>query len=114
MGTFFWLTTYLDKGIVYVPFAQFLFDACILFLRNGAMFNDLRGFTKVVECLNIIIMECLKDKSGVHKIIVKKQPCQLLNTSHGFFPSFRDSDFHLISNVDGTISTHLAASFRST
>ena len=36
----------------------------------------------------------LKDKSGVYKIIVKKQPFQLLNTSREFFPSFDASNFH--------------------
>ena len=36
----------------------------------------------------------LKDKSGVDKIIVKKQPYQLLNTSRDFFPSFRALKFH--------------------
>ena len=36
----------------------------------------------------------LKDKSRVDKIIVKKQPYQLLNTSRGFFPSFCGLNFH--------------------
>ena len=36
----------------------------------------------------------LKDKSGVDKIIVKKQPYQLLNTIREFFPSFRGLNFH--------------------
>ena len=36
----------------------------------------------------------LKDKSGVDKVIVKKQPYQLLNTSREFFPSFGGSNFH--------------------
>ena len=36
----------------------------------------------------------LKDKSGVDKIIVKKQPYQLLNTSREFFPSFRALNIH--------------------
>ena len=36
----------------------------------------------------------LKDKSEVNRIIVKKQPCQLLNTSREFFPSFRGSNFY--------------------
>ena len=36
----------------------------------------------------------LKDKSGVDKIIVKKQPYQLLSTSREFFPSFDASNFH--------------------
>ena len=36
----------------------------------------------------------LKDKSGIDKIIVKKQPYQLLNTSCELFPSFDASKFH--------------------
>ena len=36
----------------------------------------------------------LKDKSGVDKIILKKQPYQLLKTSHEFLPSFPGSNFH--------------------
>ena len=40
----------------------------------------------------------LKDKSGADKIIVKKQPYQLLNTSREFFPSFDASIFHELFN----------------
>ena len=40
----------------------------------------------------------LKDKSEVDKIIVKKQPYQLLNTNHEFFPSFDASNFHKLVN----------------
>ena len=40
----------------------------------------------------------LKDKSGVAKIIVKKQPYQLLNTNREFFPSFNASNFHKLVN----------------
>ena len=36
----------------------------------------------------------LKDNSGVDKIMVKKQPYQLLSTSREFFPSFDASNFH--------------------
>ena len=36
----------------------------------------------------------LKDKSGVDKIIVKKQPYQLPNRSREFFPSFDASSCH--------------------
>ena len=36
----------------------------------------------------------LKDKSGVDKIIVKKQPYQLLSTNREFFPSFHASNIH--------------------
>ena len=90
----------------------------------------------------ISIESLLKDKSGVNKNIVKKQPYQLLNTNREFFPSFDASNFHQFvnesslskakygrhfvfcvsvrrhdkeaSNVSGIISTHLAASFSST
>ena len=40
----------------------------------------------------------LKDKSGVDKIIVKKQPCQLLNTNRELFPSFDATKFHELVN----------------
>ena len=40
----------------------------------------------------------LKDESGLDKIIVKKQPYQLLNTNHEFFPSFDASNFHKLVN----------------
>ena len=37
----------------------------------------------------------LKDKFGVdNRIIVNKQPYQLLNTSREFFPSFRALNIH--------------------
>ena len=36
----------------------------------------------------------LKDKSGVDKIIVNKQPYKLLNTIREFYPSFDASNFH--------------------
>ena len=38
-------------------------------------------------CILKICILCLMDKSGVDKIIVKKQPYQLLNTNLEFFPS---------------------------
>ena len=41
----------------------------------------------------------LKDKSGVDKIIVKKQPYQLLNTNREFFPSFDAFNFHKLVNA---------------
>ena len=45
-------------------------------------------------------LQHLKDKSGVDKIIVMKQPYQLLNTNHEFFPSFDASNFHkLVINL---------------
>ena len=40
----------------------------------------------------------LKNKSGVDKIIFKKQPYQLLNTNRGFFPSFDASSFHKMAD----------------
>ena len=39
-----------------------------------------------------------KDKSGVDRIIVKKQPHQLPNTSREFFPSFDASNVHILVN----------------
>ena len=39
-------------------------------------------------------MQDLKDKSGVDKIIIEKQPYQLLNTSREFSPTFQASNFH--------------------
>ena len=41
----------------------------------------------------IYLVTTLKDKSGVDKIIVKKQPYQLQNTNRDFFPSFDASNF---------------------
>ena len=38
----------------------------------------------------------LKDKSGVDKIIVRKQRYQQLNTNREFFPSFDASNFHIL------------------
>ena len=35
-----------------------------------------------------------KDKSGIYKIIVKKQPNQLLNTNGEFFCGFDALNFH--------------------
>ena len=45
-----------------------------------------------------LIFKHLKDKSGIDKIIVKKQPYQLLNTRREFFPSFDASNFHKLVN----------------
>ena len=45
-----------------------------------------------------VTMFSFKDKSGVDKIIVKKQPYQLLNTSREFFPSFHASNIHKFDN----------------
>ena len=41
--------------------------------------------------------ETLKDKSGVDRIIVEKQPL-LLNTNREFFPSFDASNFLKLVN----------------
>ena len=43
-------------------------------------------------------MRCLKDKSRVDEIIVKKQPYQLLNTSCEFILSFDASNLHKLAN----------------
>ena len=43
-------------------------------------------------------LNSFKDKSGVDKIIVKKQPYQLLNINLEFFPSFAASNFHKLVN----------------
>ena len=40
------------------------------------------------------IASSLKDKSGVDKIIVTKQPYQLLNSSREIFSSFQALNFH--------------------
>ena len=45
----------------------------------------------------VLQLNCLKDKSGVGKIIVNKQPYQLLNTNCEFFPSFDASNFHKLA-----------------
>ena len=41
-----------------------------------------------------LLFTLLKDKSGVDRIIVKKQPYQLLNASLEFFPSFHASNIY--------------------
>ena len=43
-------------------------------------------------------IKVLKDRFGVDKIIVKKQPYQLLNTNRELFPSFNASNFHKLVN----------------
>ena len=53
-------------------------------LDNSLMSVDHQPFLKRVN----VRTGTLKDKSGVDKIIVKKQSYQLLNTSREFFPSF--------------------------
>ena len=41
----------------------------------------------------MVSSDSLKDKSRVDKI-VKKEPCQLLNTNRDFIPNFDASNFH--------------------
>ena len=53
---------------------------------------------QLCQCKFKIAGGVLKDKSGVDKIIVKKQPYQLLNTNREFFPSFDASNFHKLVN----------------
>ena len=45
-----------------------------------------------------MLSQALKDKSGVDKIIVKKQPYELLNTSRQFFLSFHAFNFHKLDD----------------
>ena len=51
----------------------------------------------------------LKDKSGVDKIIVKKQRYHLLNTNHEFFPSFDASNFHKLVNESSRVRPNIVA-----
>ena len=51
----------------------------------------------------------LKDKSGVDKIIVKKQPYQLLNTNREFFPSFDASNFHTLDDKSSQVRPNILA-----
>ena len=54
---------------------------------NAIPANIIRGvFTCIYQSYYVYCV--LKDKSGVYKICVKKQPYQLLNTNWDFFPSF--------------------------
>ena len=50
--------------------------------------------TGKLRALLCFVSYTLKDKSGVDKIIVKKQPYQVLNTSCEFFPGFHASNIH--------------------
>ena len=58
-------------------------------LDSSVSFEDIRASFKE---------RLLKDKSGVDKIIVKKQPYQLVNTNREFFPSFDASNFHKLDD----------------
>ena len=51
----------------------------------------------------------LKDKSGLDKIIAKKQPYQLLNTSLEFFQSFDASNVHKLVNESWYVRPHIIA-----
>ena len=51
----------------------------------------------------------LKDKSEVSKIIVKKQPYQLLNTNHEFFLSCDASNFHELVNEPSKVRPNIVA-----
>ena len=59
---------------------------------------DIGDRMQVLIIIIIIIIALLKNKSGVDKIIVKKQPYQLLNISREFFPSFHASNFHKLDD----------------
>ena len=50
-----------------------------------------------IFCYIILPLDLL-EKFGVDRIIVKKQPYQLLNTGLEFFPSFDASSFHKLIN----------------
>ena len=43
-------------------------------------------------------IKTLKNKSGVDRIIVRKQPYHLLNTNREFFPSFDTANFHKLDD----------------
>ena len=40
------------------------------------------------------VTRCFKGQVGVDKIMIKKQPYQMLNTNREFFPSFDAPNFH--------------------
>ena len=58
-------------------------------------------------------MPILRDKSGVDKIIVEKQPYQLLNTNRELFPSFDDSNFHKLDDEQREVTSYKMTSFRT-
>ena len=66
-----------------------------LFAIKSLMFTKNCAFALSIF---IMIFIMLKDKSEVDKIIAKRQPYQLLNTSREFFPSFDPSNFHKLVN----------------
>ena len=59
---------------------------------KGPFIYEIESF--LLNDIYLSFFEALKDKSGVDKIIVKKQRCQLLNINREFFPSFDASNFH--------------------
>ena len=60
-------------------------------------------------CLCLLCCRKLKDKSGVHKIIVKEQAYQLLNTNREFFPSFDASNVHKLVNESSYVRPNVVA-----
>ena len=58
------------------------------------MKNALIRKNSLKKVSNVSALMILKDNSGVDKIIVKKQPYQLLNTSCEFLPSFHALNIH--------------------
>ena len=63
------------------------------------MFRYLPQYIGTLHCGRSFLQFFLKDKSGVDEIIVKKQPYQLLNTNHEFFPSFDASFINWLMNL---------------
>ena len=53
----------------------------------------------------------LKDKSGVEKIIVKKQPYKLLGTNREFFSNFDATNFHKLVNESSYVMPDMVAIF---
>ena len=51
----------------------------------------------------------IKYKSAIDKIIVKKQPYQLLNTNREFFPSFDASNFLKLVNESSSVRPDIVA-----
>ena len=60
-------------------------------------FSPLIWYIKHVQC-SPLSHTVLKDKTEINNVIVKKQPYQLMNTNHEFFPSFDASNFHKLND----------------
>ena len=76
------------------PFCETKLDACEPHPCKNDGVCESRSSSYTCRCKpGKTRIHSLKDKSGVDKIIVKKQPYQLLNTSREFFPSFHASNF---------------------